>query len=144
METLRQVVGSSPALFSGAVREDEVALDLLERSLGISLPVAVRWFWLHCGSGLSGAAPSAISSIADTKRFREAASLPHQFVVLDDRNDAGAVLLDSGSPGGAVQWVDSHAIGKVGSDALSPSELDFFPTFAAWVGFCIEQASDTV
>jgi len=142
MKALQQLIEAKPSLFSGAVRTDETVLRQLETSLGVLLPSDVRWFWLSCGSGLSGAAPSASSSIADTLRFRSAAFLPGQYVVLDDRNDAGAVLLDTGTPGGAVLWVDSHAIGNVASGEVSPAEWDYFPTFAAWVSFCIEQASD--
>jgi hypothetical protein len=142
MSALQQLISASARLFSGAARTDEAVLRQLETSLGVLVQLDVRLFWLSYGSGLSGAAPSARSSITDTLRFRSAAFLPNQYVVLDDRGDAGAVLLDTVTPDGAVLWVDSHAIGKVASGELLPAEHDYFPTFAAWVSFCIEQASD--
>jgi hypothetical protein len=142
MSALRRLIEASPSLFYSAVCENEGTLRQLEETLGVSLPPDVRWFWSFCGSGVSGAAPSAKSSIADTMRFRSAVDLPSKYVVLDDRNDAGAVLLDTASPNGSVIWVDSHAVNKVALGGLSPTEHDHFPTFAAWVGFCIEQASD--
>lgn len=142
MTTLRQLVEKSPSLFSGAVREDEATLLKLESSLGVSLPPDIRWFWLSCGSGSTDAAPNARSSISDTLRYRSAVALPPNYVVLDDRNDAGTVLLDTLSPNGAVIWGDSHAVEKVGLGSLQPTERYLFPTFANWVGFCIEQADN--
>ena len=142
MTALQQLIEESGALFSDAVREDETLLRQLEESLGIALPTDIRWFWLSCGSGNSAAAPSARSSIADTIRYRSAVALPARFIVLDDRNDAGTVLLDTTSPSGTVMWVDSHALDRIALGTLSAGEHDVFPAFSDWVSFCIEQASD--
>jgi hypothetical protein len=142
MTALQQLVEKSSFLFSDAAREDETILRQLEESLSVPLPEDIRWFWLSCGSGDSAAAPSALSCITDTLRYRAAVSLPSRFVVLDDRNDAGTVLLDTSSLEGAVMWVDSHAIDKIALGTLSRGEHDFFPRFSDWVAFCIEQVAD--
>ena len=142
MTELRQLIEESSPLFSGSVREDEATLLQLEGELGVALPSDVRWFWLSCGSGFTDAAPSARASISDTLRYRLAVNLPLNYVVLDDRHDAGTVLLDTHSPNGAVIWVDSHAVEKIGLGSLLPTEHDLYPTFTDWVGFCIEQVGD--
>jgi hypothetical protein len=127
-----------PALFSGALRESEESLHSLEYSLGVTLPSEVRFFLRSCGSGLSNAFPSINASIADTLRYRTATSLPHNYVVLGDRNDAGTVLLDTNTTAGAVLWLDSHATSKIAQGLLTATEHDFFPNFLTWVQWCIE------
>ena len=142
MTSLRQLIENSPSRFADSVRESEGTLLELEAALNVSLPLDVRWFWQFCGSGDTDAAPNARCSISDTIRFRSAVSLPSNYVVLDDRNDGGTVFLDTDSAAGEVIWVDYHAVEKIGLGKMLPTEHDLFPTFADWVGFCIEQASD--
>lgn len=140
MRSLQELASEHPDIFREAARESEETLENLEASLGVRLPDDVRWFWRHCGSGLSGAAPSAETSISDTARYREAVGLPGKYIVLEDRNDAGSVFLDTAS--GAVAWVDPHAISAFADGTARTSEYDTFPTFAPWVEDCIEQSSD--
>jgi hypothetical protein len=142
MTSLQQLVESTPSLFADSVRESESTLLELEAALNVSLPSDVRWFWQFCGSGDTDAAPNARHCISDTIRYRSAVSLPSNYVVLDDRNDGGTVLLDTDSPAGAVIWVDYHAVERIGLGKLLPTEHDLFPAFTDWVSFCMEQASD--
>ena len=140
MRTLRDVVSANPEIFTGAVREDENTLSQVESSLGLQLPEDIKWFWLYCGSGLSGAASNAETSISDTLRYREAVGLPSKYLVLEDRNDAGSVFLDTTN--GKVSWVDAHAIHAFVDGTAKTTEYDTFQTFASWVEDCIEQNSD--
>jgi hypothetical protein len=140
MKSLQELVVDNPGVFRGAVRESERALSELESRLEVSLPADVKWFWLNCGDGGSGAAPSAETSVTDTLRYREAVALPHKYVVLEDRNDAGTVFLDTTT--GAVAWVDSHATAGFADGSALATEYDCFPSFAAWVEDCIEQNRD--
>ena len=139
MKKLTSVIEAHAHLFEGVVRESEVTLDHLERELGVTLPEIVRTFWLEHGSGDLGAAPNAATSISDTLRYRKAAALPRHFVVLEDRGDAGSVFLDTSSSEAPVLWIDGHAAEKVSSGTLQSSEHDHFPTFVAWVEFCIDE-----
>jgi hypothetical protein len=142
MNALLQLVSSNQSLFAGAVRESEQTIRSLEQQLGVVLPPDVIWFWQSCGSGLTGAAPSARVAVADTLRYRNAVSLPPQYVVLDDRNDAGTVLLDTSTNTGAVIWVDTHAIASISQGRLQPKEHDCFPSFESWVRYCVTEALD--
>ena len=142
MNTITELLEKHSSLLQGTRVETEASLRGVESRLRITLPSDVRWFLLSCGYGPANAVPNIVSSVSATERFRSAVGLPEQFVVLDDRNDAGAVLLDTKSPSGSVLWVDTHALPKVGRSALSPNEADQFASFAIWVGFCVESAAD--
>jgi hypothetical protein len=68
--------------------------------------------------------------------------LPQRFVVLEDRGDAGAVLLDTTSEPGLVLWVDSHAVEKVAQGSLNRWESEYFKEFGDWVEYCVQEARD--
>jgi hypothetical protein len=142
MNAIAELLEMHRSLLQGTRMETEASLRSVESRLRITLPGDVRWFLLSCGYGPANAVPNIVSSVSATERFRSAVSLPEQFVVLDDRNDAGAVLLDTTSPDGEVLWVDTHALPKVGKSTLSPSEADKFASFASWVGHCVESEAD--
>ena len=112
----------------GAKQETEGSLQKVENLLGVTLPSDVRWFLISCGYGPVNAIPNIVQSVSDTERFRHAVGLPQEYVVLDDRNDAGAVLLNTNSPVGAVLWIDTHALVKVGKQCLSHKECNSLTT----------------
>lgn len=126
-----------PRTFAGAVTETPEALERLKDQLGVRLPVDFVWFATTLGSGSSGAFSGSSLAEESTLRFRSAIALPTQYIVLDDRNDAGAILLDTDE--GSVLWVDSHALVKIGRNSLSASEYESFPNFESWVVDCAEQ-----
>lgn len=142
MNNLQNLAAEHPEYLSGDRKESEVSLSKVETSLQVTLPEDVKWFLKVCGYGQCHAVPNIQSSISDTQRFRRAVSLPNRYVVLDDRNDAGAVLLDTESSKGTVLWVDTQALSKLDTAQLAQSEHDAFPSFAAWVSYCLEEAKD--
>lgn len=142
MNAIAELLEKHRSLLQGTRMETEASLRSVESRLRIKLPGDVRWFLLSCGYGPANAVPNIVSSVCATERFRSAVGLPEQYVVLDDRNDAGAVLLDTTSPNGSVLWVDTHALSKVGKSALSPSEADKFASFVSWVEYCVESEAD--
>lgn len=135
-----ELIAEHRDIFFGAILESEKTLSKLEGRLGVSLPTDVRWFWLNCGSGCSGAAPNAQTSIADTLRYREAIVLPSRYIVLEDRQDAGSVFLDTTS--GSVAWIDFHAVSAFATGSASSNEYDEFHSFFAWVEDCLQQIED--
>lgn len=142
MDTIAELLEKHGGLLKGTRMETEATLQSVESCLRVTLPRDVKWFLQSCGYGPANAIPNIISSVSSTERFRGAVGLPEQYVVLDDRNDAGAVLLDTASPTGAVLWVDTHALSKIGKSSLSPSEADQFGSFVSWVAYCIDNEAD--
>jgi hypothetical protein len=136
-QTLQEIVASAPQLFAGAVREEGALLRRVEADLAITFPEDVHWFLTSCGSGRSNAAPSIEDAANDTLRFRSAVDLPRQYIVLDDRGDAGVVILDTSSSAGPVFWVGMHLIENFPASLSEQADYDAFESFAAWVEFCI-------
>lgn len=142
MNTIVELLEKHRPLLQGTRMETEATLQNVESHLRVTLPNDVKWFLQSCGYGPANAILNIVSSLSATERFRCAVGLPERYVVLDDRNDAGAVLLDTASPNGTVLWVDTHALPKIGNSPLSPSEADQFDSFASWVAYCIEIEAD--
>jgi hypothetical protein len=142
MKPIAELVSENSEIFFGAVCESIEALHELESTLAVTLPQDVCWFLVNCGSGDSGAVPNIKTSISDTLRYRAAANLPNEYLVLDERNDGGTVFLNTKSQGGAVAWVDAHAISAFSQGTIMASEMDNFASFAEWVAYCIDQVKD--
>ena len=139
LETLSDLAARHPALVCGTRRESIERLREVEACLGVRLPADVVRLLTEYGYGSSGAVPNIARSVSDTERFRRAVALPRLFVVLDDRNDAGTVLLDTGSPHGRVIWVDTHALDRIATDSVTSGEMDEYSSFAEWLAFCVQQ-----
>jgi hypothetical protein len=137
---LQEIVTAAPELFAGAVREEVALLRKVEADLAIILPEDAHWFLTSCGSGRSNAVPSIEDAARDTLRFRTAVGLPRRYVVLDDRGDAGVVILDTGSSAGPVFWVGTHLTENFPASLSEQADYDVFESFAAWAEFCIADA----
>jgi hypothetical protein len=83
-------------------------------------------------------------SIETTIRCRRSFALPSPYVVLDDRGDAGVVVLDTGSPTGRVIWLGAHEVPKLATDASSVEDYDEFTDFPAWVSRCLRDAQKEI
>lgn len=142
MTCISDLVEQNQEIFAGAVRSTPEALRLVEESLNVKLPNDVIWFLTSCGAAGTGAVSNDRAIISDTNRYREATALPNNFIVLDDRHDAGTVFLDTSSELGAVAWVDSHAFHAFALGTIQPTQYDAFPSFAEWVADCIREIED--
>ena len=102
---LRTLVAENAAWFRGVAPETASAVAEAERRLGVSLPAPLKW--LPCEHGYSPACgvTNLGEAVEMTLACRESIGLSHRFVILEDKGDAGVVLLDAGSPAGRVLWV---------------------------------------
>lgn len=130
MPSIRDLADKHPALLRGDRKETEDRLSAVEKALHVYLPPDVRWLLLECGYGAVHAVSNIQESVDDTLRFRASAGLDPRYVVLDDKGDAGVVLLDTSNESGPVVWADWRSAGLVHSGS-GVSEL--FDSFSAWV-----------
>lgn len=72
-------------------------------------------------------------AVAQTLACRRVMSLPAHWLILNDRGDAGAVLLDMAS--GSVCWYDEHDIQTVVAGEPVPA-ADWFNGYAEWAVHC--------
>jgi hypothetical protein len=142
MTPISELVIQHPQVLARALRSTPEALRIVEESLNVKLPNDLIWFMTSCGAASTGAVSNVRAVVSDTIRFREATGLPKHFVVLEDRNDAGTVFLDTSSERGAVAWVDSHAVYSFALGTIQPTEYDAYPSFCEWVAECIREIED--
>ncbi len=138
---LYKVVAENASLFRGVAHETEETIAEAERRLGLSLPMALKW--LLCEHGYSAACGVAnlAESVEVTLACRRSIGLSHRYVILDDKGDAGVVLLDTESRDGRIIWIGAHAIRRL--MAGQPIEdLDEYADFSSWVMWCLEDARE--
>jgi len=139
MQSIRDLAEKHPGLLSGNKRETEEGLRSVETALDVRLPPDVRWLLSKCGYGAVHAVPNILESIDDTLRFRAGAGLDPRYVVLDDKGDAGVVLLDTSNESGPVVWADWHSVGLLHTVG---GKSEQFRTFSDWVEDRILDLSD--
>lgn len=130
MPSIRDLADKHPALLRGARKETEDRLSAVEKALEVRLPADVRWLLLECGYGAVHAVSNIQEAVDDTLRLRASAGLDPKYVVLDDKGDAGVVLLDTSNETGPVLWADWRWAGLV---HLAAGDAELFSSFAAWV-----------
>lgn len=132
MTTLTDLVQSHPSMLVGEPKVSMAAIEAVEKALGVRLPADLKWLLSTCGYADATAVPNLDLLRVDTLRFRSAAGLAHQFVVLEDMHDSGVVLLDTTSSDGAVVWADWRVAGKLGREEVAAADAEWFPSLAAW------------
>lgn len=139
---LETLVSSNARWFAGVHRETGESLLAAEGTLGVTLPLALKWLLSMHGYSDACGIPSLAESVEKTLRCRNSTGLPHRYVVLDDRGDAGAVLLDTESTTGRVIWIGTHAFSTL-ADSEPTDDIDEFADYGSWVAHCLEDAKET-
>jgi hypothetical protein len=136
---LRKLVAENASWFRGVAPETADSVAEAERRLGVKLPTPLKW--LLCEYGYSSACGVANlgESVEMTLACRESIGLSTRYVILEDKGDAGIVLLDAGSASGRVLWVGTHAIRRLMAGE-QVEDLDKYPEFSAWVLRCLDDA----
>ena len=102
--------------FRGRLPETDASLQETEVRLSIELPRSIKWLLKEYGYWHGTAVPSLRDAVETTLRWRTLGLLPTRFVVLDDLQDAGAILLDAGeqtlSGESPLYWVGMEDIGN--------------------------------
>ena len=140
-DEFRSLVAANPNWFDGVHPETPDSLAEAERHLGISLPPSLKWLLSEHGYSAACGVPNLAESVDVTARCRLSVGLPGRFVVLDDRGDAGVVLLDASSPAGRVIWVGTHDLVKLAAGEAIV-DIDEFDSYADWVAWCLADARD--
>jgi hypothetical protein len=141
LTSLKELVAANADWFRGVHPETERSLADAERSLGVVLPETLKWLLSEHGYSSACGVPNLGESIELTLRCRRSIDLPACYVILEDKGDAGVVLLDTASSEGRVLWMDSAEVSGLGSGKM-PENCDRFADFTAWVSRSLEDAKD--
>lgn len=102
--------------FHGRLPETDASLQEAEERLGVELPHSIKWLLKQHGYWHGTGVSNLGDAVETTIRWRSQGLLPTRFVVLDDREDAGVILIDTGelTSGGEspLYWVGMEDIGN--------------------------------
>lgn len=95
MTPFEQFVEANARWFRGHLPESESSLDAAEQSLGVAIPQQIRWLLRDFGYWHATGISSLGEMISSTHTAREHLKLPARFLVLEDNQDGGVILLDT-------------------------------------------------
>ena len=135
--TFRILVSTNARWFQGRRREKSAALANAESVLGVKFPDSLKWLLRDWGYSAASGIPSLASAVEATLRCRSALGLPRRYVVLEDRNDAGVVILDTAAhpdpESCPVYRVGTHNLGRLAANQRMDADCDWFAGFGEWV-----------
>jgi hypothetical protein len=138
---LPTLVSENTAWFRGVAAETAETIAEAERRLGVPLPPSLKWLLTEHGYSSACGVPNLGEAVEMTLACRRSIGLPPRYVVLEDKGDAGVVLLDAGSEGGRVLWIGAHGVRRLAAGE-KVDDLDEYPEFTAWVLRCLEDAKE--
>jgi hypothetical protein len=137
LKEFQAFVGSHAERFVGVHPHPAAELDQMERLLGGRLPDALRWLLAEHGYSECCGVSNLAEAVKRTLECRRSISLPTNWLVLDDRGDAGVVLLDLSTE--RVCWCGSHNVSKLATGRVD-ADTDWFDGYAEWATRCVADA----
>lgn len=102
--------------FRGRLPETESSLREFEQALGVNLPASVKWLLKEQGYWRASGVSSLEEAVRDTVLARAHLDLPMRYIVLDNFDDGGVVLVDTGDETSdgefALYWIAPEDIGN--------------------------------
>jgi hypothetical protein len=114
-DEFKSFVRINEAWFRGRLPETEASLSQYEQVLGVRLPESLRWVLKEYGYWHATAISNLEDSVKDTIAARQHLKSPFRFVVLENFQDGGFILIDTSeetSPGESpFYWVSMEDLG---------------------------------
>lgn len=115
-----------------------------ELALGVSLPQSLRWILAHHGYWHGTAVSSLQEAIANTLLAREHHHLPLHYVVLNNYEDGGLILIDTASestPGESpLYWIGMEDL----DDPPCLEGAHHFPSYGAFAVYMLPSTKDII
>ena len=112
----QEFVAANIDWFRGRLPETESSLQHVEQALGVELPGSVKWLLKEHGYWHGTGVSNLEDAVKDTLDARRHLALPGRFVVLDNFQDGGIILLDTGEETSsgefAMYWVGMEDLGN--------------------------------
>jgi hypothetical protein len=136
----KMLVASNDRRYRGVRPHSEQEFAAMEARIGYRFPESIRWLLSTHGYGDATGIDNLDESVAATLRCRQTIGLPANWLILNDWQDAGVVLLDLDSS--RICWCDSNALPRSGTHQL-PAAADWYGDFAEWSLFRLQQAMES-
>lgn len=102
--------------FRGRLPETESSLKEAEKVLGVELPCSVKWLLKEHGYWHGTGVSNLENAVTDTLDARRHLALPSRWVVLDNFQDGGLILIDAAAETSrgefAMYWVGMEDLGN--------------------------------
>ena len=112
---LQDFVAANIDWFRGRLSETDTSLRQAEEALGVQLPASLKWLLKEYGYWHGTAVSNLDDTVRSTLDVRRHLDLPNRFVVLEDLQDGGAILIDTGDIGPSgeppLYWVGMEDLG---------------------------------
>ena len=112
----QEFVAANIDWFRGRLRETDSSLLQVEQALGVELPDSVKWLLKEHGYWHGTGVSNLEGTVRDTLDARRHLALPNRFVVLNNFQDGGLILIDTGEETSsgefAMYWVGMEDVGN--------------------------------
>lgn len=123
-DAFQKFVANNIDWFRGRHPETPESIAQYEAKLGRSFPRSIKWLLTTHGYWHATGIPGLEGSVELTLKCRESIALPDRYIILDDRGDAGVVVLDTAitdSHGEMhIHYVDIWALYNLDGGELRP------------------------
>jgi len=126
--------------YRGVRPHSQEELAAFEATLGHAIPLSIRWLLGKHGYAEATGIDSLSESVETTLRFRKNFNLPTEWLVLNDWNDAGIVLINLNSE--RVVWCATHHVDQITSGDILDDDVEWFQGYAEWTVSQLEDATD--
>ena len=82
--------------FRGSAPESAESLGKVEQELGVSLPRSLKWLLSEYGYSQSAGVSNVDDSVHLSRHVRELYGVPDRYVILEDWDDGGLLVVDTG------------------------------------------------
>lgn len=130
LEEFQLHVAAHGELYRGVGPHSLEEFAAFEAMLGHAIPASVRWLLGTHGYADATGIDSLSASVKTTLRCRKNINLPIDWLVLNDWNDAGVVLLNLRSE--RICWCATHNVNRIAVGDDLNEDVDWFPGFAEW------------
>lgn len=138
---LTTLVAENETWFRGVAPETAETIAGAEQQLGVRLPPPLKWLLTEYGYSTACGVANLSETIKTTLACRRSIGLPLRYAVLEDKGDAGIVLLDAEPEAGRVLWIGSHEIRRLAAGEKI-YDVEEYPEFTQWVVRCLEVAKE--
>ncbi len=117
IDQFQDFVAANIDWFHGRLPETDSSLQQAEKVLGVKLPRTLKWLLTQHGYWHGTGVSNLNDTINDTLDARRLVALPNHFVVLENFQDAGVILIDTSevTPNGEapLYWVGLEDVGNL-------------------------------
>jgi hypothetical protein len=117
LEEFKAYVESRADWFRGRFPESDESLKNVEEALEVPLPVSLKWLLKEYGYWHATSVSSLEESVRATSEARAYHNLPKRYIVLNDYQDGGLILIDTGESSSVgefplywIGWEDISAL----------------------------------